>query len=200
MITTAGGTRPEASAINPVATSSENRAFGAASGAKRTLVIAISTHEAMTITEQAPRTCDPDGAAPPARWGSPEGPAWPARAPRPGRRNPRNEVAEDDDVEPEGTGRGLANRDGAVQLFVSQYSSRNDKVLSNNGNGREPAERQRRRPEQQQLQNDCVHESVLMKAAPKPPATMRITNCGMGTSNVMTNVVTASATPRHRCC
>ena len=35
-----------------------------------------------------------------------------------------------------------------------------------------------------------------MKAAPKPPATRRITNCGTGTSNVMTNVVNASATPR----
>src|SRR6185436_19661153 len=117
-----------------------------------------------------------------------------------GARNPRNEVSQDDEVEAEGTGRGLADRDGAVQFLVRQYSTRNDKVLSNDGNGRESAERQRRRSQQQQVQNDCVHESVLMKAAPKPPATMRITNCGMGTSHVMANVVTARATPRRRCC
>ena len=37
-----------------------------------------------------------------------------------GARNARNEVTEDDDVESEGTGRGLADRDRAVQLFVRQ--------------------------------------------------------------------------------
>ena len=37
-----------------------------------------------------------------------------------GARNSRNEVTQDDDVEPEGAGRGLTDRDGAVQLFVRQ--------------------------------------------------------------------------------
>ena len=114
---------------------------------------------------------NPDGAAPRARWGSQNGRRGQRERPGQGARNSRNEVAEDDDVEPEGAGRCLADRDGAVQLFVCQHSTRNDKVLPDDRYGRESAERQRRRSQQQQLQNDCVHESVLMKAAPKPPAT-----------------------------
>ena len=149
---------------------------------------------------QAPRTCE-------SRWRRTARAMGIARiagvanasAP-PGRQEPRNEVSQDDDVQPERAGRCLADRDGAVQLFVRQHSTRDDEVLSDDWNGRESAERQRRRSQQQQVQHDRVHGSVLKKAAPNPPATRRITNCGIGSSSVMTNVVTASATPRRRCC
>ena len=64
-----------------------------------------------------------------------------ASAPGQGARNSRNEVAEDDDVQPERPRRCLADRDGAVQLFVRQHSSRNDKVLPDDWDGGESAER-----------------------------------------------------------
>jgi hypothetical protein len=52
MTTTGGGTRPEAKAMNPTIASTPNWTFGAASGARRRVVVAISTHDAMTMAAQ----------------------------------------------------------------------------------------------------------------------------------------------------
>ena len=57
-ITRAGGTRPDASATNAAPNNSANGGFGAASGARRTVVVAIRPQDAMTMAAQAPRTCE----------------------------------------------------------------------------------------------------------------------------------------------
>jgi hypothetical protein len=51
-----GGTRPDASAMNPTTTRPAIGTVGAASDESVTLVVAMSTQDAITIAADAPRT------------------------------------------------------------------------------------------------------------------------------------------------